>query len=67
MSPEGYGPLYSSGAVYGRIGLNGKLFLVGEKLAVPKAEEGGRLYLVIAPGSYGASKGEFEVKVKLGK
>jgi len=67
VSPEGYGPLYSSGAVYGRIGANGTLFKIGEKLTVPKAADGGRLYLVIAPSSNGASKGEFEVKVRLGK
>jgi hypothetical protein len=64
---EGYGPLYTSGALYGRIGASGKLFKVGEKLTVPKAGEAGRLYLVIAPSSYGTSKGEFDVKVRLGK
>jgi hypothetical protein len=63
----GYGPLYTSGAVYGRIGATGKLFKIGEKLTVPKAEEGGRLYLLIAPSTYGGSKGEYEVKVRLGK
>ena len=31
------------------------------------AAESGRLYLVIAPSSYGGSKGEYEVKVRLGK
>ncbi len=63
----GYGPLYTSGALYGRIGANGPLFKVGDKLTVPKASDAGRLYLVIAPSTYGASKGEFEVKVRLGK
>ncbi len=63
----GYGPLYTSGALYGRIGASGPLFKIGEKLSVPKAGDTGRLYLVIAPSSYGASKGEFEVKVRLGK
>jgi hypothetical protein len=63
----GYGTLYTSGAVYGRIGATGKLFKIGEKLTLPKAEEAGRLYLVIAPSSYGGSKGEYEVKVRLGK
>ncbi len=64
---DGYGPVYTSGAVYGRIGANGPLFKIGEKLTVPKATDAGRLYLIIAPSTYGASKGEFDVKVRLGK
>lgn len=64
---EAYGPLYTSGALYGRIGASGPLFKIGEKLTVPKSADAGRLYLVIAPSTYGASKGEFDVKVRLGK
>ena len=63
----GYGPLYTAGALYGRIGASGPLFKIGDKLTVPKASDTGRLYLVIAPSNYGASKGEFDVKVRLGK
>jgi hypothetical protein len=59
--------LYPSGAVYGRIGASGTLFKIGDKLTLPKAGDSGRLYLVIAPSQYGASKGEYEVKVNLGK
>ena len=67
LGAEGYGPLYTSGALYGRIGASGPLFKIGDKLTVPKATDAGRLYLIIAPSTYGASKGEFEVKVRLGK
>lgn len=59
---------HTSGALYGRIGGSGKLFKIGERTTIPKAAESGRLYLVIAPSSFGGgSKGEYEVKVKLGK
>lgn len=59
--------LHASGSLYGRIGASGKIFKIGDKLTVPKAAEAGRLYLVIAPSAHGASKGEYEVKVNLGK
>lgn len=59
--------LYTSGTVYGRIGANGPLFKIGDSYKPGKATESGRLYLVIAPSSFGGSKGEYEVKVKLGK
>ncbi len=59
--------LYTSGAVYGRIGANGPLFKIGESYKPGKATESGRLYLIIVPSSYGGSKGEYEVKVRLGK
>jgi hypothetical protein len=59
--------LYTSGAVYGRVGANGPLFKIGDSYKPGKATESGRLYLVIAPSSHGGSKGEYEVKVKLGK
>lgn len=66
--PGGYQPGYSSGALYGRIGATGTLFKIGEGLKVPKATEAGRLYLIIAPSSFGGGcKGEYEVKVKLGR
>lgn len=64
---EGYGPLYTSGTLYGRIGESGNLFKIGEGVKIPKATDAGRLYLIIAPSGYGASKGEYEVKVQLGK
>lgn len=59
--------LYTSGAVYGRIGANGPLFKIGDSYKPGKATDSGRLYLVIAPSSFGGSKGEYEVKVRLGK
>lgn len=59
---------FTSGAVYGRIGASGTLFKIGEGVKTPKAAETGRLYLIIAPSSFGGGcKGEYEVKVKLGK
>lgn len=60
-------PPHTSGAVYGRIGETGAVFLIGEKLTLPKAPATGRLFLVIAPSPHGASQGEYEVKVQLGK
>ena len=67
ISPGYAQSLHASGSLYGRIGASGKIFKIGDKLTVPKAAEAGRLYLVIAPSAHGASKGEYEVKVNLGK
>lgn len=76
VKQQGGGPLdgngtvlmFASGAVYGRIGETGPLFKIGEKWTQAKAATAGRLYLVIAPSGFGTvSKGEYEVKVKLGK
>lgn len=59
--------LCATGALYGRIGESGKLFKIGDSYKQAKAPEAGRLYLVIAPSAHGVAKGEFDVKVNLGR
>jgi len=71
-APGGFGEdypqnLFTTGALYGRIGESGKLFKIGESYKAAKATEAGRLYLIIAPSAHGVAKGEFDVKVNLGK
>jgi hypothetical protein len=57
---------YSPGALLGRIGENGRVFVVGARHhSVPKEE--GRLYLRIAPSSWGNdSTGTYDVRISVG-
>jgi hypothetical protein len=67
-SPKGYnavgkGGPFMAGSLIGRIGENGKPFLVGERYETPVGEEG-KLYLHIVPSPWNApSVGSFHVRV----
>lgn len=55
------------GSLLGRIGENGKTFVIGERFEGP-AEGEGKLYLQIAPGPWeNTSTGNYQVKVTAGK
>ena len=58
---------FKSGAVYGKIGEKGPVFLIGEAFKGKPAERG-KLYIIIAPSHWGNENctGEFAVKLKTG-
>jgi hypothetical protein len=57
----GVGP--SPGALVGRVGKNGKVFLIGDSYR-GKPGEAGTLYLSIVPSAWGnASQGEYTVTI----
>ena len=63
----GMGPVYQSGAVYGRIGTGGSVFKVGGDYKQAGAPATGKLDLIIAPSNWGnESAGEYKVTVKSG-
>jgi hypothetical protein len=57
---------FSGGALLGKIGENGKPFLIGEKYSGKPSSEG-KLFLRIAPSPWGnESSGEYKVKIRVG-
>ena len=70
-TPKGYttagkGSTYMAGALVGRIGEAGKMFLIGERYDGRPAEEG-RLHLLIVPSPWNnSSTGSYRVKVMAG-
>jgi len=62
-SSVGKGTSFKAGALIGRIGAKGKVFLVGAELVTTATEEGA-LYLQIVPSSWNnASYGAYKVKI----
>jgi hypothetical protein len=69
-TPKGYnntpgkGGLYPAGVLIGRIGENGKTFLIGERFEGTAAEEG-KLFLLIVPSPWNnASTGHYRVRLQ---
>jgi hypothetical protein len=66
--PKGYnavgkGGPYMAGSLIGRVGENGKPFLIGERFETPVSEEG-KLYLHIVPSPWNSpSVGSFHVRI----
>lgn len=58
-----------SGALLGRVGPTGEVFVLGAKYSQPKAPATGRLYLMIAPSHWGNDDctGEYKVTIKSGR
>ncbi len=58
-----------SGSVLGKIGANGAPFVVGSNYKQATSPTAGRLYLIIAPSSWGNNdcSGSYKVKVKVGE
>jgi hypothetical protein len=57
---------YSPGALLGKIGENGKVFVVGSKYEATPREDG-KLFLLVAPSPWGtAPSGAYDVRVSTG-
>jgi hypothetical protein len=68
MTPTGGRMSAVPGALYARIGPNGPPFIAGAHYKAARPTANGRLYLKIAPGTWGGvdPSGSYKVKVKVG-
>ncbi len=67
-NPNGTTLRVSPGAVLGKIGNNGAVFIVGGRYKVARPYDSGRLYLQVAPSSNGVDpSGSYKVKISQGE
>ncbi len=67
-NPNGTTLRVSNGALLGKIGANGTMFIVGGRYKVARPSDNGRLYLQVAPSSNGNDpSGSYKVKVTQGE
>lgn len=67
-NPNGTTLRVSNGALLGRIGANGPMFVVGGRYKIARPAESGRLYLQVAPSSNGNDpSGSYKVKITQGE
>jgi hypothetical protein len=67
-NPNGTTLRVSPGAVLGKIGTNGPVFIVGGRYKVARPNDSGRLYLQVAPSSNGVDpSGSYKVKITQGE
>ena len=67
-NPNGTSLRVSNGALLGKIGNNGAVFVVGGRYKTARPYDSGRLYLQVAPSSNGVDpSGSYKVKITQGE